>query len=185
MATTAKRKSAEERRESVLDAAYVEFAEHGLDGASTEDIAAGQASRSRTSSGCSARRSSCSSPSSRAASARRSRSFQRAAEGKRGEEALRRDGRGLRRALLERPHPAARADAGLRGLRRPGDPRPSSGTATATSSPTSSASPALPTEDVSAVLRDRDAAERDRVDGPRRPAGAVGAAAARGLREDD
>src|SRR5262245_35651723 len=40
MATTTKRKSAEERRASVLDAAYVEFAEHGLDGASTEAIAA-------------------------------------------------------------------------------------------------------------------------------------------------
>ena len=40
MAVTPKRKSAAERRESVLDAAYVEFAEHGLDGASTEDIAA-------------------------------------------------------------------------------------------------------------------------------------------------
>jgi AcrR family transcriptional regulator len=39
MAITTKRKSAEERRESVLDAAYVEFAEHGLDGASTEIIA--------------------------------------------------------------------------------------------------------------------------------------------------
>jgi AcrR family transcriptional regulator len=40
MATTTKRKSAEERREAVLDAAYVEFAEHGLDGTSTEAIAA-------------------------------------------------------------------------------------------------------------------------------------------------
>jgi AcrR family transcriptional regulator len=40
MATAAKRQSAEERREAVLDAAYVEFAEHGLDGASTEVIAA-------------------------------------------------------------------------------------------------------------------------------------------------
>src|SRR5262245_54542582 len=40
MAVTPKRKSAAERRESVLDAAYLEFAEHGLDGASTEDIAA-------------------------------------------------------------------------------------------------------------------------------------------------
>src|SRR6266540_2895658 len=39
MAVTPKRKSAEERREAVLDAAYVEFAEHGLDGASTETIA--------------------------------------------------------------------------------------------------------------------------------------------------
>ena len=32
--------SAAERRESVLDAAFVEFAEHGFDGASTEAIAA-------------------------------------------------------------------------------------------------------------------------------------------------
>ena len=40
VATTTKRKSAEERREAVLDAAYVEFAEHGLHGGSTEAIAA-------------------------------------------------------------------------------------------------------------------------------------------------
>ena len=40
MAVAPKRKSAEERRQAVLDAAYVEFAEHGLDGASTEVIAA-------------------------------------------------------------------------------------------------------------------------------------------------
>jgi AcrR family transcriptional regulator len=40
MATATKRKSAEERREAVLDAALVEFAEHGLHGASTEAIAA-------------------------------------------------------------------------------------------------------------------------------------------------
>jgi AcrR family transcriptional regulator len=40
MAVTTKRKSAEERREAVLDAALVEFAEHGLHGASTEAIAA-------------------------------------------------------------------------------------------------------------------------------------------------
>ncbi len=40
MATTIKRKSAEERRESVLDAALEEFAEHGLHGGSTEAIAA-------------------------------------------------------------------------------------------------------------------------------------------------
>lgn len=39
MVVPTKRKSAEERRESVLDAAYVEFAVHGLDGASTENIA--------------------------------------------------------------------------------------------------------------------------------------------------
>jgi AcrR family transcriptional regulator len=40
MAVTPKRKSAEERREAVLDAALVEFAEHGLHGGSTDAIAA-------------------------------------------------------------------------------------------------------------------------------------------------
>jgi AcrR family transcriptional regulator len=40
MAVTTQRLSAEERRESVLDAALVEFAERGLVGASTEAIAA-------------------------------------------------------------------------------------------------------------------------------------------------
>lgn len=40
MATVTKRKSAEERREAVLDAALVEFAEHGFHGGSTEAIAA-------------------------------------------------------------------------------------------------------------------------------------------------
>ena len=40
MAVTSQRKSAEERRESVLDAALVEFAARGLQGASTEEIAA-------------------------------------------------------------------------------------------------------------------------------------------------
>src|SRR2546425_2879399 len=39
MAISTKRKSAEERRESVLDAAFEEFAARGLDGASTEAIA--------------------------------------------------------------------------------------------------------------------------------------------------
>src|ERR671932_277974 len=40
MATTSARKTAEERRESVLDAALEEFAARGLDAASTEAIAA-------------------------------------------------------------------------------------------------------------------------------------------------
>jgi AcrR family transcriptional regulator len=39
MTTTAPRRSAEERRETILDAALVEFAAKGLDGTSTEDIA--------------------------------------------------------------------------------------------------------------------------------------------------
>jgi AcrR family transcriptional regulator len=33
------RKSAEQRRDEILDAAIIEFAQHGLEGASTEDIA--------------------------------------------------------------------------------------------------------------------------------------------------
>jgi AcrR family transcriptional regulator len=40
MTITSQRMSAEERRESVLDAALVEFAAHGLEGGSTEEIAA-------------------------------------------------------------------------------------------------------------------------------------------------
>src|SRR5215831_17192087 len=40
MAVTTQRKSAEERREAVLQAALEEFAAHGLSGASTEAIAA-------------------------------------------------------------------------------------------------------------------------------------------------
>ena len=39
MATVTERKSAEERREQVLDAALDVFAEHGLSGASTDEIA--------------------------------------------------------------------------------------------------------------------------------------------------
>src|SRR6476660_3868581 len=68
MATVTKRKSAEERREAVLDAALIEFAEHGLHGGSTEAIAftavINRCFRETLD------------------------VFQRAAEGKRGEEAL-------------------------------------------------------------------------------------------------
>src|SRR5207249_2846456 len=39
MAVTTQRKSAQERREEILEAALVEFAAHGLDGGSTEGIA--------------------------------------------------------------------------------------------------------------------------------------------------
>jgi AcrR family transcriptional regulator len=39
MMTTTTRRTAEERRESILDAALIEFAAKGLDGTSTEDIA--------------------------------------------------------------------------------------------------------------------------------------------------
>jgi AcrR family transcriptional regulator len=39
METTSSRSTAAARRDDVLDAAFVEFAEHGFEGASTEDIA--------------------------------------------------------------------------------------------------------------------------------------------------
>src|SRR5213596_270596 len=39
MAVATQRKSAQERREEILEAALVEFAAHGLDGGSTEAIA--------------------------------------------------------------------------------------------------------------------------------------------------
>src|SRR6476661_9891382 len=88
MSQTATRLSAAERKDSILDAALIEFADHGFEGASTEDIA---------------RRAGISQPYLfrlfgtkkelfKAAVARCLREtlevFQRAAEGKRGEEAL-------------------------------------------------------------------------------------------------
>ena len=109
------RKSAEERRDEILEAAMVEFAERGLHGASTEAIA---------------RRAGISQPYVfrlfgskkdlfKASVARCFRetleTFQRAAEGKRGEEALEAMGRCLR-AAAGRPDAAAGADAGVRGV---------------------------------------------------------------------
>ena len=122
MAVTTKRKSAEERREAVLDAAYVEFAEHGLDGGSTEAIAA-KAGISQpyvfrlfgTKKQLFIGRVDAVLP----RDARRRSSS--AAEGKRGEEALRRDGHGVPRAAPQRPDAPARADAGVRVVRRSGD----------------------------------------------------------------
>lgn len=101
MATTTSRSTAAERRDQVLDAALVEFAERGYEGASTEDIA---------------RRAGISQPYLfrlfgtkkelfKAAVARCLREtlelFQRAAEGKRGEEALEAIGAAYREQLEE------------------------------------------------------------------------------------
>jgi AcrR family transcriptional regulator len=99
MSTTTTRSTAAARRDEVLDAAMIEFAEHGFEGASTEDIA---------------RRAGISQPYLfrlfgtkkelfKASVARCLREalemFQRAAEGKRGEEALHAIGQAYQRML--------------------------------------------------------------------------------------
>src|SRR5215470_7195968 len=101
MSTTTPRSTAAARRDEVLDAAMIEFAEHGFEGASTEDIA---------------RRAGISQPYLfrlfgtkkelfKATAARCLREwlelFQRAAEGKRGEEALQAIGSAYHRQLEE------------------------------------------------------------------------------------
>jgi AcrR family transcriptional regulator len=101
MSTAPTRSTAAERRDEVLDAALVEFAEHGFEGASTEDIA---------------RRAGISQPYLfrlfgtkkelfKATSGRCFREtlelFQRAAEGKRGEEALKAIGMAYQKQLEE------------------------------------------------------------------------------------
>ena len=88
MATTTTRQSAEERREAVLDAAQIEFAARGLHGASTEEIA----KRAGISQPYVFRLFGTKKELFKATVARCLRetleTFQRAAEGKRGEEAL-------------------------------------------------------------------------------------------------
>ena len=101
MSTTTRRSTAAPRRDEVLDAAMIEFAERGFEGASTEDIA---------------RRAGISQPYLfrlfgtkkelfKASVARCLREalemFQRAAEGKRGEEALKAIGEAYRQMLEE------------------------------------------------------------------------------------
>jgi AcrR family transcriptional regulator len=111
MVVPTQRKSAEERRDEILDAALIEFAERGLHGASTEEIA---------------RRAGISQPYVfrlfgskkdlfKAATARCFREtlelFQRAAEGKRGEEALHAMGDAYERLLVDRTRLRAQMQA--------------------------------------------------------------------------
>jgi AcrR family transcriptional regulator len=100
MAVTADRKTAEERRETVLDAALEEFALRGLDGASTEAIAA----KAGISQPYVFRLFGTKKQLFKAVVARCFREtlelFQRAAEGKRGEEALRAMGLAYTEQLL-------------------------------------------------------------------------------------
>src|ERR1700746_3480704 len=123
MEMTSTRSTAAVRREEVLDAALFEFAEHGFDGASTDDIA---------------RRAGISQPYLfrlfgtkkelfKASVARCLREtlelFQRAAEGKRGKAALEAIGQAYQQQLEGDRRRPPLADAGLRRLRRPRGPR--------------------------------------------------------------
>src|SRR6266568_4977406 len=100
MAVASQRKSAEERREAVLDAALQEFALRGLDGASTEAIAA----RAGISQPYVFRLFGTKKELFKAVISRCFREtlelFQRAAEGKRGEEALEAMGEAYKTELL-------------------------------------------------------------------------------------
>src|ERR1700675_1784771 len=88
MAVTTQRKSADERREAVLEAALEEFAARGLDGASTEAMAAKAGiSHPTVFRVCGTKKGFLTAVTSRCFR-QTLELFQRAAEGKRGEEAL-------------------------------------------------------------------------------------------------
>jgi AcrR family transcriptional regulator len=105
------RKSAEERRDDILDAAVDEFAERGLHGASTEAIA----KRAGISQPYVFRLFGSKKELFRASTARCFRealeTFQRAAEGKRGEEALRAMGEAYQELLVDRTRLRAQMQA--------------------------------------------------------------------------
>ena len=182
---TTERKTKEARREDILDAAFLEFAERGLHGASTEAIA----TRAGISQPYVFRLFGTKKELFRAVVARCFREtlemFQRAAEGLRGEEALEAMGEAYMQQLLNDPVRlrgqmqayAACDDPDMRevvtsGVRRPRRLRRAGLGAAAGRGV--------------AVLRDRDADERLRLDGPvRRPRRALGAAAPRGLQVVD
>ena len=102
MVVQPQRKSAEERRDDILDAAIDEFAERGLHGASTDEIA----KRAGISQPYVFRLFGSKKDLFKAATARCLRetleTFQRAAEGKRGEEALRAMGDAYHELLVDR-----------------------------------------------------------------------------------
>jgi AcrR family transcriptional regulator len=102
MVIPAERKSADERRDEILDAAMVEFAERGLHGGSTEEIA----KRAGISQPYVFRLFGSKKELFKAAVARCLRetleTFQRAAEGKRGEEALHAMGEAYMQLLADR-----------------------------------------------------------------------------------
>ena len=181
MVTTTKRKSAEERREAVLDAALVEFAEHGLHGGSTEAIAAKAGISQPYVFRLFGTKKSSSWPSINRCFRETLDVFQRAAEGKRGEEALEAMGKAYMELLNDRTRLrgqmqayASCDDPDIRAVVR-------AGYGDLVTYVERVAGPSARADQP--LLRDRDAPERDRVDGAPEPGGAVGAAAARGLRK--
>src|SRR6184192_2179031 len=157
MAVTAQRKSAEERREAVLEAALEEFAARGLEGASTEAIAA----KAGISQPYVFRLFGTKKELFKAVVSRCFRQtlelFQRAAPG---------------------PHTPAGADAGLRRLRGRRDPR---GRPQWLRGPRRLRGKGLrpAPRGGRSLLRDRDAPERHCLDGTSGPRGALGRAAGR------
>jgi AcrR family transcriptional regulator len=111
MVIPAERKSADERRDEILDAAMVEFAERGLHGGSTEEIA----KRAGISQPYVFRLFGSKKELFTAATARCLRetleTFQRAAEGKRGEEALKAMGAAYEELLVDRTRLRAQMQA--------------------------------------------------------------------------
>ena len=110
MATTT-RKTAEERREEILEAAMIEFAERGIHGTSTDEIA----QRAGVSQPYLFRLFGTKKELYKATAARCLREtlevFQRAAEGKRGEEALKAMGESYRELLADRTRLKAQLQA--------------------------------------------------------------------------
>jgi len=111
MVVQAQRKSAEERRDDILEAALVEFAERGLHGASTEEIA----KRAGISQPYVFRLFGSKKDLFKATVTRCLREtlelFQRAAEGKRGEEALQAMGQAYEQLLVDRTRLRAQMQA--------------------------------------------------------------------------
>jgi len=111
MVVQPQRKSSEERRDEIIDAALVEFAERGLHGASTEEIA----KRAGISQPYVFRLFGSKKDLFKAATARCFREtlelFQRAAEGKRGEEALEAMGQAYEELLVDRTRLRAQMQA--------------------------------------------------------------------------
>ena len=181
MVVQAQRKSAEERRDDILEAALVEFAERGLHGASTDEIA----KRAGISQPYVFRLFGSKKDLFKATISRCFREtlelFQRAAEGKRGEEALHAMGEAYQQLLVDR----TRLRAQMQAYAASDDPeirevvRNGFGDIVAYVERVAG----LPDGGDRALLRRRDAHERHGLDGLVREARGVVGAPARGLQE--